>query len=210
MKSIRAILIAVFCVAMASLTAQADDTPTLTLDPVNGAIAGPAGSTVGWGFTFAEGGDDFAVITGTDFCVGPLMSPCSNTFGTYTDFAGAQFIVAGPAPEQGSITQSFDNTTMMGLGSFFINPSSTGTIDGYIALTYDLYSVDPNAGNFDPTMDTVSTGNYLFADASVTVGTISGTTPEPPGIVLLVLGLTMVLGANFLRRRGDADLWLER
>lgn len=200
MKSIRAILIAVFFVMVASFTAHADDT-TLTLDPASGAIAGPAGSTVGWGFTFAESGDDFAVITGTDFCVGPLMSPCSNTFGTYTDFAGAQFLVAGPAPEQGSITQSFDNTAMLGMGSFAINPSSTGTIDGYIALTYDLFSVDPNAANFDPTVDTVSTGNYLFANASVTVGTVTGTTPEPATVTLLALGLAMLLGANFIRRR---------
>src|SRR5258708_9857718 len=86
---------------------------TLTLDPPDGAISGLPGTTVGWGFTF-KNDTDFAVITGTEFCDSsstPLPNTCfplSANLGTYTDFGGAQFIVAGPAPASPSITHTFD------------------------------------------------------------------------------------------------------
>ncbi|MGA9883899.1 MAG: PEP-CTERM sorting domain-containing protein [Candidatus Acidiferrales bacterium] len=191
MRMLRAMLITAFCTLALVVCAQADETPTLTLDPVNGAVTGPAGSTVGWGFTLT-GGSDFAVISGSDFCVGVVTSPCSNSFGTYTDLAGSQFLVAGPG--EGPITESFDDTSMTGIGSFAIDPASVGTLVGDIVVTYDLYDVDPNSANFDPTADIVSLGNYLSTAASVTVGT-NGTvtsTPEPGTLALLASGLGML------------------
>ena len=176
------------CILTLSALASADTLPTLTLDPTNGAISGPANSTVGWGFTIENLGTNWAVVTSSDFCVGVITSPCVNSFGTYTDFAGPQFILVGPSPENTSFTQAFDNATQQGIGSFFINPSSVGTVSGQIAVTYDLFSVDPNSVNFDPLADTVSVGNYLVADASVTVGASTVATPEPDNLLLLLMG----------------------
>ncbi|HEX4002638.1 MAG TPA: PEP-CTERM sorting domain-containing protein [Candidatus Acidoferrales bacterium] len=187
----RAVLLATLCVLALGVRAKADDI-SLTLDPSGGAVAGPAGSTVGWGFTLTDAGTDFAVVTGSDFCTGMLTSPCSNAFGVYTDFIGQQFVVVGPSPEPGSISQSFDDTSMAGVGSFAIDSTSAGTLDGYVALTYDLYSVDPNAPDFDPTVDTVSTGNYLYAPASVTVGSSLTSVPEPGTMTLLAVGMALL------------------
>ncbi len=89
---------------------------------------------------------------------------------------------------------------MTGVGSFAINPSSVGTLAGYIALTYDLYSVDPNSGDFDPATDTLATGQYLYAPASITVGTTVTTTPESGTLLLLATGLSLL----WLKRKSRA------
>jgi hypothetical protein len=189
----RTILLLALCLVTSAIRAQADDI-TLTLDPADGAVSGPAGSSVGWGFTLTDTSSDFLVVTGSDFCVGMVSSPCSNSFGAYTDFIGQQFVVVGSAPESSSVSQSFDDTGMTGVGAFAINSTSIGTLDGFIAVTYDLYSVDPNAADFDPTADTVSTGNYLYAPASVTVGSNStSNVPEPATATLLAAGLAALL-----------------
>jgi len=198
MKVLHAAFLVVVCILALSLRAKADDAPTLMLDPTTGAVTGPALSTVGWGFTLTAGSSDFAVITGSDFCVGMVSSPCSNSFGTYTDFIGSQFVVVGNNPGESPVTEPFDDASMSGVGSFYINPSSTGTITGFLALTYDLYSVDPNAANFNPTIDTLSVGDYLYAPASVTVRSNTMTAPETGSGVMLIGGMA---GLLFLARR---------
>lgn len=206
MKMLRTVLIAAISMFAMGTCAYADSAPTLTLDPASGAVTGPAGTTVGWGFTLTAGSSDFAVITGSDFCVGVVTSPCSNTFGTYTDFAGEQFLVVGSGPGESPITEAFDDAMMTGMGSFAINPGSTGTLSGFIAVTYDLFSVDPNSPSFDPTVDTVSTGNYLETDASVTVGNSTNSMPEPGSFVLLLAGLAAIVLAG---RRPRHDVKFE-
>lgn len=196
MKMIRATVIAVIFLFTMGGIANADTLPTLTLDPTNGAITGAAGSTVGWGFTLTNLGSNWAVVTSSDFCVGPITSPCVNSFGTYTDFAGSQFILIGAPPENTAFTQAFDNSLQQGMGSFFINPSSVGTVFGQIAMTYDMFSVDPNSMNFDPTADTVSVGNYLTAGASVTAATSTVATPEPRTLLLTLAGIATLLAAR--------------
>jgi len=187
--------IVAICILTLCTVVSADTLPTLTLDPLNGAIAGSANSTVGWGFMITNLGSNWAVVTSTDFCMGVITSPCSNSFGTYTDFAGPQFILVSPSPENSTFTQAFDNATQQGIGSFFINPSSVGTVFGQIVLTYDLFSLDPLSENFDPIADTESVGNYLMKDASVTVGTVTAT-PEPASLLLLAFGIALVLTAR--------------
>jgi hypothetical protein len=204
MKMLRPVLIAAICMLAIGARAHADTAPTLTLDPANGAVAGPAGSAVGWGFTLTAGSSDFSVITGSDFCVGVVTSPCSNTFGTYTDFAGAQYLVVGSGLGESPITEAFDDAMMTGMGSFAVNPGSTGTLSGFIAVTYDLFSVDPNSPNFDPTVDTVSTGNYLETDASVTVGSSTTPVPEPGFFGSLLAGLAAAVVLAGLRSQRDA------
>jgi hypothetical protein len=198
-KTIRVSLIVILFASALGTRTPADTLPTLTLDPVDGALVGPAGSTVGWGFTLTNLGTNFLVVSGSDFCVGVISSPCSNSLGTYTDFIGPQFFPVGPSPESSTFTQAFDNKLQLGMGSFQIDPGATGSATGFIALTYDLYSVDPNSPVFDPATDFVSFGNYLTAPASVTVGTSTSAVPEPASLLLLVSGL--VVGWFMTKRR---------
>jgi hypothetical protein len=194
MKIFRGVFVAILFALTFCVLARADGLPTLTLDPLGGAITGAAGSTVGWGFTLTNVGTDFAVVTSSDFCVGTITSPCTNSLGTYTDFAGPQFLVVGLSPESTSITQAFNDGLMTGMGSFLINPAATGSVSGEIVLTYDLYTVDPNSASFDPLIDTVSVGNDLTSAASVTVATKS--TPEPGSLLLLAIGIAGCLPAK--------------
>ena len=189
MKTLRAIFVALICMLALGGMAQADTMPALALNPTNGAIVGPAGSTVGWGFTLTNPGANFAVVTSSDFCVGVVTSPCGNSLGTYTDFIAAQFFVVGPSPETSSVTQAFNNNSQTGVGSFLINLNATGSAIGQLVLTYDLFSVSPNSTGFDPGLDTVSVGNFLTAPASVTVAT--ATVPEPGSLFLLLSGLAI-------------------
>jgi len=171
---------------------------TFTLSPTSGDISGSAGDTVGWGFTLTNS-TDFLVVDSSDFCVGVITSPCSNTLGTYTDFIGPNFIIAGPSPESTSITQSFDSSLATGVGSFLINNSALPgqSVSGEIVVTYDLYSVDPNDPSFDPSVDTISVGNEVTADASVTVAGATAI-PEPGSLILVLAGL---LGIGYSQLR---------
>jgi hypothetical protein len=198
MKSFRMMTIALLLTIGLTGVGRADTVPTLTVTPSN--LVGPAGSTVGWGFNVTNPGTDFAIITGSDFCVGVISSPCGNSLGTYTDFVGAQFFVVGPTPETNSVTQSFDNSAQTGFGSFLINPGATGSVVGELVMTYDLFSVDPNSINFNPDLDTLSVGNYLSSAASVTVGTGTVSAPEPPTLILLIGGLAGLLLLSKLKR----------
>jgi len=178
------------------ILAPAAQSTTLTLDPTDGALTGLPGTTVGWGFTFTNDAD-FAVITGTEFCTSAssdLPAGCllaDPSFGTYTDFAGSQFLVIGPSPETSPITQPFDNIGMTGMGSFAIDPSASGAVTGDIVVTYDLYSLSPNDPDFTLD-DEISGGNVLIAPASITAGAPTAT-PEPGLLPLLAAGLLGVV-----------------
>ena len=196
MKTLRAIFVVLLCILALGTVAQADTMPALSLNPTNGAIVGPAGSTVGWGFTLTNLSTNFAVVTSSDFCVGVVTSPCGNSLGTYTDFIAAQFFVVGPSPESSSFTQAFNNNSQTGVGSFLINLNATGSAIGQLVLTYDLFSVSPNSASFDPGLDTLSVGNYLTTPASVTVAPV----PEPGSLFLLLSGLAISFLVIKIRR----------
>ena len=69
MKLFRNITMAfMFAMALAGLS-RADTVPTLTVTPAN--LVGPAGSTVGWGFTVSNLGTDFAAIFPSRVVVNP-------------------------------------------------------------------------------------------------------------------------------------------
>jgi hypothetical protein len=93
--------------------------------------------------------------------------------GVSTDFiSGFNDIIVGPTPESTVVSQSFNNTTHKGIGSFQINAGATpGQQDiGQIVLTYNVFfNHSPNDPAFDPTTDTGPTDQLLTAPASVTV-----------------------------------------
>jgi hypothetical protein len=156
---------------------------TLTLNPGSGAVSGFAASTVGWGFTL-DSAADFAVISSSNFCLGNsgVSSLCiAPTIGTYTDFIATNYTIAGPVPESPAVTEAFDAVSGIGIGSFKISATAAlGAVNmGQIVVTYDLYSVDPNAANFNPAADLISAGNFLRAPASVTVEARISGVPEP-------------------------------
>src|ERR1700730_8316574 len=149
--------------------------PLLQLIPPSGTVSGGPGSTVGWGFTLTNNAN-FVTVSGSDFCEGAILSPCPHAIGTYTDFIGQfNFIVAGPPPESSIVSQTFNQVTKTGVGSFRINPSAlNGSVAaGQIVVTYDLFNLSPNDPAFNPALNTISTGNRLLANARVNV------TPEP-------------------------------
>ena len=176
---------------LSSVVARADGTPTFTLNPASGAISGAAGSTIGWGFTLTNT-TDFLVVSSSDFCVGVITSPCTNSLGSYTDFIGPQFQVVGPSPESTSFVESSNLLAQTGVGSFTISAGALpgASVSGEIVVTYDLFSIDPNAPSFDPTLDTISTGDMLTADASVSVAG-QAALPEPGTVSLLICGLVL-------------------
>jgi len=179
-----------------SLATAVHGAVTLTLNPGSGAVSGLAGSTVGWGFTL-DSAADFAVISSSNFCLGNsgVSSLCkAPTIGTYSDFIATNYTIAGPAPESPSVTEAFDAVSGMGVGSFKISATAAlGAVNtGQIVATYDLYSVDPNAANFNPGADLISAGNFLTAPASVTVEGQMRSVPEP-SYSWVIAGLAVVL-----------------
>lgn len=194
MKAVCRFGVAILSLFVLGSVAPAYSSPILTLNPVGGALTGSAGSTVGWGFTITNS-TDFLAVTNSDFCVGPITSPCSNTLGTYTDFiASNQFLVVGPPPENPSVSQVFDPIALSGVGSFLINSAANpgDSVNGQIVLTYDLFSVSPNDPSFNPIVDTLANGDFLTANASVAVPAPSST-PEPQTGLLFLTGLIVAL-----------------
>ncbi len=176
-------LLSTFLVCML-LACGASAAPILTLNPVSGALSGAPGSTIGWGFTITSDLPDYMAITYVEFTPPPA-------FGTFTDFAGYNFLVIGPS---GTVTQAFNAGAMSGLGSFQILGSATpGVYNGELWVHWESYADDPSGGpSGDPT------GSGVFQPAvSITV-TAPTAVPEPGSWLMFAGGLGAVC---FLRRK---------
>lgn len=176
--------------------------PILMLLP-SGDLAGPAGATLGWGFTISND-TNYIEITSAQFCANPVDFPLScnaPASGNFTDFI-SQFndIIVGPPDGvvTASVTQHFDPAAHTGIGSFQINTSaSAGSTDvGQIVLTYNEYNADPNIGPFN----VIASDQVLPANASVTV-TRGLVVPEPATTGLVGIALA-ALTAIRKRRPG--------
>jgi hypothetical protein len=195
--------LAIRLAAFLCLAATTHASVILSLDPTSGGISGTTGSTIGWGFTL-DSATDFAVITSSDFCLGSsgVTSLCvAPTLGDYTDFIAGNFTIAGPVPESPVVTQAFNAVNATGVGSFQIDTNAAlgATDTGQIVATYDLYSADPNAANFEPITDLISAGNFLAAPASISVTAA----PEPSHLApVMALALLCLVTTAIWQRRG--------
>lgn len=154
------------------------------LNPLDGAIFGTPGATIGWGFNLSND-ENFLVVTSAAF-------ETSDSLGTFTDFiSAANFFVVGPENSGSTVwAQTFNAGVQTGIGSFSINPDAArGSVaNGDMILTYDLFSRSPFDANFNPDTDTLSNGNVLSATASVTVSI-----PEPQTYAMLLAGLGLLV-----------------
>jgi hypothetical protein len=163
-------------------TSAAQAAVTFQLDPTGGAISGLAGNTVGWGFSLSNT-ENFLVVTSASF------EPTTD-LGTFTDFISApdNFFVVGPGLGASTTwSQTFDASKQTGLGSFAISSSATAgsSAFGQIMVSYDLFSVSPLDPNFNPDTDTLSNGNLISSNASVTNSVV----PLPAAAWLFLTGL---------------------
>lgn len=188
---LKPILILTILLSLVSGTA-AQAAVTFQLDPASGAISGQAGNTVGWGFSLSNT-ENFLVVTSASF------EPTTD-LGTFTDFISApdNFFVVGPGLGASTTwSQTFDASKQTGLGSFAISSTATGTSAfGQIILNYDLFTVSPLDSNFNPDTDTLSNGNLISSNASVTNTVV----PVPAAAWLFLTGL----GGMFLQVRKQA------
>lgn len=162
----------------------------LTLDPVGGALSGPAGSTVGWGFTITND-TDYLLVTGA-------LYTTTTGVGVFTDFISSfNFIVAGPGTTP--VSQAFSPGTHSGVGAYAIDSGSVpGALSiGTIHVIYDVYSVNPNDLSFNPDTDLILSGEEFLADASVQVEDI----PEPSSVVLIGAAALLALCVPWPRRQ---------
>jgi hypothetical protein len=160
--------------------------PTLLLDPPDGGLFAQPGQTTGWGFSITND-TNYLVVTSAAF-------DSASNLGVFTDFISANFFVVGPGSS--SWTQDFDLPLQTGIGSFRIDPDvMPGEFaEGQIVLSYDLYSVNPYAVDFNPDRDTLSVGNLLAANARV--GAEALPIPEPWSILLAGTALIGLLLAS--------------
>jgi len=170
--------------ALGGETAQA---ATIQVNP--GSLMVTVGGTGGFSFSFSNDNSGYAVFSQT------LLSQQFGGYGVYTDFIGIQNDLVIVAPGA-TITQAFNPATKIGAGSYtFLSAATPGTtVGGTLSLYYDVFSVDPNAANFDSITDYVSSQQVSQAVTMVAVAT-----PEPGALGMAAASLLLIAVA----RRGS-------
>jgi hypothetical protein len=175
------------------------DSLSIALNPVNGAIHGAAGSTVGWGFTVNWGATaNYISFTGSS--LGSVASGGNESNNSllagYTDFIGAQSAPDGIALGNGTWSEVFDNGAQTGVCAYQIasNAPSSAQDTGQITFNFDVYSGDPAT---NPSAAYLASYAYYGSSTefSVTVDAPSATTPEP-GTIWLLLGALPAIAAR--------------
>jgi hypothetical protein len=190
-------------ITLAGLPDGDTDTLSIQLDPLDGAVSGLPGATVGWGFTITWTSTDGDWISFNEATLGSETNPALLT--NYSDFIQQQ----GGSQDYGlppsTWSETFDGVTQ-GVGAYTISNDPTVAVpgaedSGQITFNFDVLSGDP----LDP--DTIQIGNsngYFYSgnstDFSVTV-LAPESTPEPStlGLALASVGLAVVLRRKSIR-----------
>ena len=180
------------------LTAHAAWADSLTFAVTPADVSGPAGTTVGWGFTITNTSTtgDFLDISGidSDLFAAPDGTPDASIF-----------FFPNLAPGQ-SVTQPYDSVAGLGLFQFTWNPGlATGTTEAGQFRLYGAFC-DPTVDQFCAEDDSVTSTLLATGDYTATVIPASGTpVSEPASILLLASGLCAIGYWNL--RRKENPVW---
>jgi hypothetical protein len=165
------------------LTTRSSRADSLTFTVIPPDVSGPAGTTVGWGFSITN------TSTSGDYL--DISSIDSDVFADGTA-DGSIFTLAPLAPGQ-TATQLYDPVNNLGLFQFTWNSGlPVGTTESGQFRLYGLFC-DPTVDQYCAEHHPDSSVVLASADYSATVGP-SGvvTTPEPSSVCLLLAGIGLV------------------
>ncbi|MBL8176159.1 MAG: PEP-CTERM sorting domain-containing protein [Bryobacterales bacterium] len=116
--------------------------PVFTLDPPDGAISGPSGSTRGWGFTLTSDDSRWLSVVAS-----LILTESDPSLGFYQDFIGG---LGGPVnftlpPNDPAWQLQYDEPTFEGVGAFtFDAAASLGAVNsGLLRVIVEAYAADP-------------------------------------------------------------------
>lgn len=154
------------------------DSFTFTLTPLDGAVAGPPGSTVGWGYTITDPSpDNWLASTNFDSGLFQNGTPDASLFA---------FPILQPLQ---TLTVTYDPVNGTGLFRFSWDPNApVGFVNtGLFTLSGEFYDDDPlNGGQF------LNFAEDQSATYSATV-TSPAPVPEPSTLLLSATGLAALL-----------------
>lgn len=160
-------------VLCASPAARAD-TFTFSVLPVGGAVSGPPGSTVGWGYvTTNQSAQNWLVLTAVSADVFLNGTPDSSIF---------NFPTLAP---NATISQAYDAVNLIGLFQLTWDPTApAGFVNsGVFTVSAEWWTGDPLAGGQFISLAIDQSAAY---SAGVTP---SATVPEPTSLLLVLPGL---------------------
>ena len=174
-------------------TARADT--AFTLLPAGGAVSGPAGSAVGWGFDMTAGAYYVAIDSVT------ITGETSPVGGTSGGFVAYMPLLSGgvgdgvTAPGQEWMEAFAQGSPGSGLGEYDIDPgTAVGASDsGSFVITYDEFSGDPNSCGscYVDTLTMNLPGGGLPA-FTIDVTSPAAPVPEPSSAVLVAVELAVL------------------
>lgn len=196
------------CTNLAASTLPAGDSLSIQFDSPNGAVHGPPGATVGWGFiiTWTSASDWIAF---TDSSLGSVDQGESNSslLSLYTDYLQSDSALAaggsnGSTPITITWTETFDGLSQ-GVGSYRISDvAQVGAEDhGQITIDYDVWYGEPGESD---SVD-LGTGSYYGPDTAFSVIVDEIPVPEPASFGLFLSGAAAIGVAAWRGRKARTN-----